>query len=269
MKYIIYILGIYIFAIKEFIFSLGNITYENHKKWVINSFNLGKFLCGWKYNFDYTNILYNDINDIKNENKILLISNHVSFIDAFSINYIIATRFKDYTAIYITREQFASIPIIGKYLCNNHILVKYKSEEDIIHIKKQINTLTKKYEKTILILFPEGKLMDINSRSKSNIWCHKIGIPEYKKCLAPHTNGIYNVLKTYKPDTIISAHIEYPDDPDFKKGNKYKDLINNNFPKKFNITFKYINNFINNKFKSKQEFNKELYYFWRKEHDIN
>lgn len=256
MKYILFILFIVLFAIKEFIVSFGKITYANHRNWAINAYTLGKLFLGWK--LDYTKLQITC-------NHTLLISNHVNFLDAFLINYILAIQYPEYHVVYITREQFSPIPIVGNYLKNNHILVKYNFAEDKIHIEEQITKLKKKYKKLIIVLFPEGVLQSSDNKVKSLKWIMKHNLPNYNNVLAPRTNGIYTVLNSFNPEEIIKSVIKYPDNPQKDKGNEYRHLLTSNFPKQCKIEFSKVNQkFILN---DKLGFEKQFYDFWKKEVD--
>lgn len=253
MNYLLFIflsLGI---AFKEYVKTCGKLTYENHKIWAIKTFNIGKKICGWNLNI-------NNITNLK-EDKVLLISNHVNFIDAFALNYVLAVRYPEYHTMYVTRTQFASIPIIGKYLRNNHILVQNNIEKDLVNMRKRIDELTNKHKKTILVLFPEGTLMDSTSREKSIKWCDKLGINHYQNVLAPRTTGLYHILREYQPSQVIQSIFRYDDDVDFMCGNEYYHFLNNNFPTEINIAF----NCVNEKFnvKNKELFAKQFYKYWK------
>jgi hypothetical protein len=271
-------------SVYYYIKSLFQPDYTTHKKWINYVFTYGKNKLNWNYRLTDNNKTLIKCNsptfkctntDVSiNENipdKLLLLSNHVNFMDAFIIPYIVAKYFSRYTAIYITKEEYGKIPIIGTYLRRNHILIKGSGEQDIDIIKSRINELSKKHEKLLVILFPEGCLRYPASIKKSDNWCDKQNIDKYNNVLAPRINGLYNILMGYKPECIIQTILNYPvSDIKSYKGVWYSDILYGNLPNFVNLTLNDNTDIINNmNYDDKNEFTNEFYKYWKINVDNN
>lgn len=248
-----------------------NPNYTHHKKWIIDIYNFGMKYLGWSYIFHNlsktgNNPLINEhIKTYKTPNKILLLVNHVNFMDAFFIQYLIATEYSEYTALYITKSSYAKIPILGPYLSKNHILINNNVAEDIPLINDRITELEEKHEKLLIVLFPEGGLRYPLSIEKSNSWCNRINIPYYKNTLAPRINGIYTVLNAFKPDCILQGFFNYREDiiNNFK-GINYSDILFDKLPKE--VSFSIIDNTLHFKKISVEDhtfFTQQFYSYWK------
>lgn len=253
MLYILFSIIIFILAIIEFISSYGKIKYENHRRWAIRAFKIGKFLHRWDFNISRI--------QLPKSNSILFLCNHVNFIDIFIVNYILAIIYPKHHVVYITREEFAVIPIIGTYLKENHILVKNNFVEDKIRIENQLAELKRKHEKLIIVLFPEGCLYTKYNSLKSKKWCEKNNLPDYKNVLAPRINGVYTVLNAFKPEQVIQAVLLYPDNPEKTKGAEYYHFIYDYFPRKCHIQLKDVSNI--KPFYYSNNFNTNFYNYWK------
>lgn len=201
---------------------LDNIEYITHK------------FMGWQNKTVLLNDNYKLLNinpDIyKNNNKILLLSNHVNLCDMFSILFMVRKYYPEHKIIGIAKLYFETIPIIGNFLKNNVILIDNGNHNNETKIDKQIETLTKN-GKSIVILFPEGTTYYDKSIQKSNEWCKKDNIKPFLNSLAPRIKGIQYILKYYQPDIILLNHLIYLDDHLHNKAVYYSHFLTHNLPK--------------------------------------
>lgn len=258
MFYTLFILYSLFYLIYQFVISFGNFKQEQFNICLKKFFNFGKNYLGWKVK------LFNNIDKLT-DNKVVLYCNHINYIDVFIIPYILTLNYPEYKIMYISRHKYAKLPIVGKYLLKNHILIKNNLVEDITLIKKKLDEFEKNNDKIILVIFPEGTFMCPDTIKASNKWCDKMVIEPYKNCLAPRTSGIYSVLKILKPEKIIEATIDYPDNPKKNKGTEYYHILFDYFPKNAVVSMKLIDNNFN--LTSKENFETEYYEYWRNIYD--
>jgi hypothetical protein len=263
MKYIFLLTTSFIYILTEYIYKFGDLGYTSFKK-VINYFNwFGNKIIGWNIN-TFINISNNQyIPD-----KLVIISNHINFIDAIIIPNLLVNKFPEHKLMFITREKYGGIPIIGQYFRKNHILIKNNLTEDLQLIEQKINDFTKLNEKIMILIFPEGTFMTNTTIKKSINYCNKISIQPYKRCLAPRTSGIFSILNIIKPSIIGVLSIIYTDNLERNKGTEYAHLLYDYFPKFCNISLKLIN-IDNFNLGNRKEFDYEFYKFWRNEYDTN
>jgi hypothetical protein len=263
MKYISLVLTTFLYVLFEYVYCFRDLNYKSLKRVLSYSNWFGEKIIGWN-----TNTFIN-INDKENiPDKLVIISNHINFIDAVIIPNLLVNKFTEHKLMFITREKYGNIPIIGQYFRKNHILIKNNLEEDLQLIKKKINDFTKLNKKIIILIFPEGTFMTNNTIKNSNNYCNKISIQPYKRCLAPRTSGIFSILNIIKPTLIGVSSIIYTDNLQNNKGTKYSHFLYDYFPKFCNVSLKLINI---DKFnlENRKEFDDEFYEFWRNEYDTN
>lgn len=251
-------------AMKEYLINGFKLTKTAEINCVISYYNFGKWILNWNFNYIEDNKLktLRDNNNYNKEERVLFMCNHVNFLDVFFIPYIFATKFPDYNVMYISKDKYRIIPFIGNYLYKQHILVKNNFEEDIKLIEDKVNEFNNKnINKTVIIIFPEGTLTTPEAMQKSREWCKKIDIESYNNVLAPRTTGIYTLLKSYKPTTIIQGIIKYENNELLDKGTYYSDFLKDRFPCKADIEFKKVDNKFN--LNDKKEFDNEYYKYWK------
>lgn len=282
MKFIFIII---IYLIIEFIlsiYSFKNIDYNNLIKICNKSFIFSSKYLKWRQKIDNS---YNPlIKKIKNNERILFISNHVSLMDFIHYIYFFTSNFPDHRIICVTKKCFTNIPYIGKIINDNAIIAEdiYDKNKDtyikkLKNIKKKIKNLIdiNNNKKTIILLFPEGKIYNNINIIKSNSWCEKIGIEKFYNSLCPHINGLYSILNVYKPQEIITTKIKYSDDIYNKKGKEYYHFILNYIPKQSNIFLnrtniikKYYNNVDKKSHNNKEYFKEKIIKLWRENYEV-
>lgn len=270
MKYTILIFRALYIAFKEMMKNGGKLNHESQKKYIKKVYKYGKKHLGWSYEyFTHNNLtsIIEPVNLLKQPDNILFIGNHANFMDVFIIPYILTNQFPEHHITFITKDKYKSMPFIGPYLASHHILVKNKLEEDLALIKYKINLIKKKHKKTLVVLFPEGTFMEPYCKEKSDKWCDKLDIPWYKNVLAPRTNGIYTVLKTYQPNAIIQGLVAYDNNPLLLKGVYYHDFLTGNFPTKAKFYLNLVETDFKSVMKNKELFNKQFYKYWHKNVD--
>lgn len=228
-----------------------------------NYYKYGEFFLNWSYQL-YLGLSITDRNMNSNYNKMVFMANHSNFLDAYMVPVILKKVFPEHKQLFITKYGYSKLPVIGKFLKTNHILLKNNLQEDIQTIKNIAENCYQNNEKIIIIIFPEGKLRYNESIEKSIKWCNKNNLPQYYNCLAPRTNGIYTLLKYFQPDYIIQGLLKYDNDSDGKgrfKGVYYSDFIYGNFPNKLNISLELRKNKFN--IENLKIFEEQFYHYWK------
>lgn len=235
-----------------------NLPYWKKQNNVIdNVFNYTNNFMNWKinYNFDNNGSIEDNLNGFQNDKRIIMLSNHVNLCDIFTVLAMVRKTFPNHKIIGVTKKQFDSIPLFNKYLKNCSILLDSNKNKNNKHkeylndiydnlidkneyeIINQIETLTKDC-KSIVVLFPEGRIYSNESVKKSNDWCDKNSLEKYNHVLAPRYGALYKLLKYYDPSTVLINHIIYTDDLYNNKGKEYIDLLSGKLPKKSNMIIK-------------------------------
>lgn len=258
---ILFIFICYLLFIKEYIYSFGKLEFNNLQRFSIELMNYCKWIMGWEQ-IVHTKCLDNELVQLRETNKILLISNHQNMIDFVHLQYFISVNFPMHKMLFVINSGYKSVPFFGKYMDNLAIPIEGNYAVDKQIIEKKINC--HKDEKVILVLFPEGKIIHKENVKKSIEWCKNNNIKSYTHTLAPRTKGIYTVLRSFNPDTVLQSYISYCDDIHHSKGVEYIDFINGNLPRICNITIKKANLLINMSYHSFSTFEKKFYTYWRK-----
>jgi hypothetical protein len=265
MKYISLLLTSFIYIISEYLFSFGNLGYNSFKRVLSYGNWFGNNIIGWQIN-KYVNINVEQKANLPD--NIVVISNHINFIDILTLPKLLMDTFPEHKLMFITRDKYRIVPIVGNYFANNHILIKNKVEEDLELINNKLTDFKNKNKKTMILIFPEGIFMTKETIKASNNWCAKIGIKPYNRCLAPRTSGIFNILNIIKPSVIVASSIIYTDNISNNKGTEYSHLLYDYFPKFSCISMKLINTSIFN-LKDRKQFDKDFYKYWRNEYDTS
>lgn len=241
--------------------------WKKQQNWLDSAFSYAENFMGWESTFEFINenvsVFDNDFEDFENDERIIMLSNHVNLCDIFTVLNMVRKNFPEHIIIGVTKKHFANIPLIGKYMAQCSILLDdnktkndnnntindndnenceliNKNEYEII---KQIETLTKDC-KSVIVLFPEGTVYWDKAIEKSNNWCNKLNINCYENVLAPRYKALYSLLKYYNPNSVLMNHLIYTDDLENKKGMYYSNFLTGNLPKKSKMVVKNFSNII-------------------------
>ena len=219
-----------------FIFTISNYLYQkivfkdiSLKKYIDQLFILNKYLFNWSIEYEKE-----DDHNINNINKILAIFNHPTMLDGLFILKYLTEIYPEYKIIFVAKKELINIPFIGYYIKNNFICLERDLNKDLYYIEDTINLYMKKYNKIIIVIFPEGTTKCKETITKSNIWCKKNNLTNYNNLLCPRYAGLEIIYKVFQPNLILNNLIYYLDDnPYYPTKCLYeKDLLG------FNILFK-------------------------------
>lgn len=261
-----------IILLKEIIMNWFSFSYQNIVNVFISVLSIYSKYFGWKQE---KSILYSK--NISNPNHILYISNHVSLVDFFHFIQYFKEVYPDYHIILVTKKVFSYIPILGNIIKQNCILLESDFQKDEESIKNSLETIKQKHKKTLVLFFPEGKVMNNDAIQRSKKWCDKQHIEQFNNVLCPHYKGLYYILKHYNPQKIYQTFLIFKDDPQNKKAKEYYHYATGNLPKhsviyidKANKILKYFNK--HNKLERKGKtnileshnyFQQKIYNYWR------
>jgi 1-acyl-sn-glycerol-3-phosphate acyltransferase len=181
----------------------------------------------------------------------------------FLIKYLEST-FPDFTPIYIIADFVKSIPLVDEIMGKNTIFIQRKYSEDEKLLKNKLYEFSKKNEKYILIIFPEGKIFTGEAIKKSNEWTLKKNEKMFNRVLYPRYKGIKIVLDYFKPNNIINLDLVYPDDILNTKGKRHRDFLIDNLPHQCFIR----GTDITDLFKLNEDLEKILLHIWRKKDEF-
>lgn len=245
----------YYIIVREYVLSKYNLSYINQQRWGRDVFQFNKWLYGWQQHVHINNT-------ISKHNKILMIGNHMNLTDMFQLQQMINTQFPEHKMVCLIKEQITNIPLFGKFIRNNHIVIGNNHEKNILSIEKCMNRLNP--DKIILFIFPEGGVYHKDNIRKSDKWCKSLGILPYQSCMSPKTRGLYTILNAFSFDSVLQCYLTYPDDIKREKGVNYSDYLINNLPRISEIYIKDISHFFNNIYLlSYDEFSEHIYNYWR------
>lgn len=177
-----------------------------------------KFFFDKIYNFKL--YIYHDIQRIKKYDNILLICNHINFIDNMVLIRYCLQYFPEYSIHFVFGKSLYKIPFINEFINKYHIFAYELNYEYLIYSK-----LDRIEGKKIIILFPEGKLLIARHKDKSLEYC-KLNNIELNYLLCPYKKG-FDILKNYC-DIIIDSTILYSNSDNLAKINIYGNYDVNN-----------------------------------------
>jgi 1-acyl-sn-glycerol-3-phosphate acyltransferase len=138
-------------------------------------------------------------------NRVLCISNHVAVVDFMHYIHLFRRHMPDHDIILVTKRAVQKQPLVGSIVRELCIIV----EDDI---PAQLDRLTAGTGKSVLLLFPEGKIFDSASIERSNRWCQKKQFEPYSRVVCPHSKGIMTLIRGYEPDVILGGTMYYADE---------------------------------------------------------
>lgn len=181
-----------------------------------------KYFCDYLYNIKY--YIYHNITDIKQYNTILLVCNHINYLDNMVLMRYCIEYLPEYTIHFIYGESSNQLPFIKEFLGTYHIPIKELNDDFTIELK--LNLLNIFSKKKIIILFPEGKLLLQRYKFKSINFCKKYDTV-LDHLLCPYITG-FDVLRKYC-DIILDTTILYSNKNDYvNKFNIYGNFLISN-----------------------------------------
>lgn len=230
-------LTVFIFLLlKVMILNWNTFCYKNIKTLFSSVLSIFKRFLGWKQKILYHSTHFR--NKLAIPNHILYISNHVSLVDFFHFIEYFQNHHPEHHIILVTKQLYSKIPIMGKIIKNNCILLQSDFKKDEIEIKKSITQIKNTHSKTITLFFPEGKIYNQEAIDRSNAWCDKLNINRFNNVLSPHYKGLYYLIKYYKPEQINMCLLKFDDDVKNKKGKEFYQYITGYIPRESTILIK-------------------------------
>lgn len=222
MQFIITILYTYFFLFTHFItnfnININIMTYIN------NLFIINKYLMGWKLLSTFPENYYM-LDNIDNDKYILALFNHPTLIDSFFCLKYLINKFPEHEIVFVIKEELTKLFLIGNYFKKHHICIKRNFDQDKQYIINKINSIKLNNKKTIIVLFPEGTTFCKETILKSNNWCLKNNIDNFKNIIAPRILG-YNLIKEhFMPNIILNNIIIYLDDLKCNKSRYENDIF--------------------------------------------
>ncbi len=185
------------------------------------------------------NILFNT----KPKNKTLLISNHPSYFDIFTIIWWAKRHNRENDLCFIAKEDATKNFLIKRLFKDNILPLKRNITDDHENIIKFCNKLNNK-DSYILVLFPEGTTYAQCTIKKSNEFIKKNNLNSYKNVICPRITGLDIINKNLDYDVLLDMTIIYNDYStyyDNQKGIPFSDpkgFIQGHYPKKITLSIK-------------------------------
>lgn len=149
--------------------------------------------------------------DLEDKQKILLISNHPSYFDAFSILWWADKHNRMDDLLFVAKDSVKYLPFIGNLFARNSLLLKRNIEEDKENIIEYCQNLNKSDKPYIFLIFPEGTTYADSTIKKSKQYTDKNGLVEFVNVLCPRTTGIELIMQNLKFDVFLDMTIIYND----------------------------------------------------------
>lgn len=247
------------FIILLFLYKISNkfrkITYEKSIQIILSLYTFCKKYLGW--NIFLGHHTYQSLREYKDIDKLLCISNHSTIIDFVFYIQVYQYYLPEHKIILVTKREIQNIPLLKDIVDSLCIIV----EDDI---PQKIQEYTAHHEKTLLILFPEGKIFNKTNIRRSERWCNKLGMEQFTNVVCPHSKGLYTIMKHYNPQHTFLSIIYFKDDikqqPNTQtaqntqhknilvngtaKGKEFYQLFTNTLPGSFYMEIQEIPNFI-------------------------
>ena len=187
-------------------------------------YRLGKQLMGWNLHCSFKE-------ELKINNRILVIANHMNYLDGFLISKYLSEQFPAHYIHPVTRGDITCIPYFGNVIKNNCICLDRDFQKDQTTIRDRVNSIKKYEENSIILIFPEGTNRCPETEASSRSWCYSNSIKEFDNLLSPRRKGIQLLNEVYQPQLILDLTIFYPDDYLNYKAQYITDLLFNIIPK--------------------------------------
>lgn len=141
-----------------------------------------------------------ELDKIKLNENVILISNHLGAIDFMVINELSQQKNMLRHSKYMIKESIKYIPILGyiKYL--GFIMMKRNYEKDVNEIKKWLGYFKNHNTPMWLIIYPEGTRFTNEKKATSQKFCEERGLKQLENILYPRSKGFTlscNELKGY------------------------------------------------------------------------
>jgi hypothetical protein len=171
--------------------------------WMVNSiYKLCRRFMRWDTPIDSSTEAY--LRRAASHNRVLCVSNHVAVVDFFHYIHLFRTYLPEHEIVMVTKKDVRDQPLVGGIVRSVCVIV----EDDI---PRQISRMTRG-EKTVVLLFPEGKIFHTDSIARSNRWCSKKKYDPFSRVVCPHSKGLMTIIDSYSPDCMIGGAMYYADE---------------------------------------------------------
>lgn len=196
-----------------------NITFQTIYRLIYSS---TEWMFKWKYslgNKKQEQSTHKVVQSSRENNRLLLLSNHLNMTDGFHYMKFIIDHYPEHTPYVFVKDSLRKLPFSSS-LAEHGIFLKRNYSQDKEHIISQLEQIKQKHKKTILLIFPEGTTFIPESVERSLKWCSQNNIKPYNNTIVPRYKGLDLLLRHYCPDysntSILLGKIGYPDDPYLK-----------------------------------------------------
>lgn len=131
----------------------------------------------------------NDLKKIKNNENVIIISNHIGAVDFMAINEISKRKNMLRHAKYMVKESIKYIPILGYMQFLGFPMLKRNYEKDKEEIKTWLNYFKKENVPVWFVIFPEGSRFTKAKKVQSQIYCKQKGVEVLENVLLPKVKG--------------------------------------------------------------------------------
>ena len=228
-----FLIFVYTILLKKLKTHLKPLQYDDCIEIVYDIFILCKKYISWDSYI--TPNSYSTLKKYQDKSRILLISNHVSIVDFFFKIDMVKKTLPTHKLYFVSKSSFEKIPVINEIICK----ICFTFDGNFISDKEKLNKLlndsvfqnSENGEKYVIILFPEGKIVNNYNIKRSDHWCKKQNIetPLYRNSfgnvVCPHIKGLYIITKYFKPDIILDSTLLFIDDIYERKGKEFYDYL--------------------------------------------
>ena len=139
---------------------------------------------------------------------LLVVSNHVLYMDPMVHYRVFSKLFPDYDIFFVVGDLATRLPIIGSFLSEYHLLA-HRDLMDPTHLEKRLTEMRGRSSKTIVVLFPEGRLF----HRQNLLQTHQYLVDNEKEycfqhCLSPKHKGLERLLPFF--EGILDVTMHYP-----------------------------------------------------------
>lgn len=140
-----------------------------------------------------------DINFAKDNNIDIVICNHTNMIDSLIVSSILK-KYSINNFNFIYNSDTTLIPGLGLALyCSSDIKIHKKDwSDDKNLLSKQLEKISNSKDKQVIIIFPEGSIINEKLKQKSIQFAKDNGVEPLENLLIPRAKGLFHLINTLK-----------------------------------------------------------------------